>query len=431
MSLICQRDVEHGRHSGWWVQVGPSSKSVAPHKECVLIRISGEIDILEGVNDQATNAMTLHTGPGCSISSSNLGFDGSIQTSNCDVNAVNQDKNAGCSIKSSHKSSYGAGLNAAQGGVYATELTDDAISIYFFTRSQIPSDLASENPDPSTWGTPAAKFSGGCDIASTFNKLQFVFDTTFCGDWAGNAWPGSSCASSTKTSTCKAYVANNPQAFKNAYWTVNSLRVYQNKGDAVPSPSYSASGPSRSVAPPASIPSSSKILTNTPSATAVPTSTGGRYHHHTRYSFSKSQASDSPIPTPSPSDFAHSSAPVSAPVSTDSLLISSNIVPTPSSPTGSPGGVKKGGMATAFQWPKAKQRSGSPAAPEPTQNKENKAPTTMTTITAPPAPVATNEKGQVVKTLVETIYVTVAPSAAGSRRAKQVRRHMVQENARR
>jgi hypothetical protein len=148
-----------------------------------LITSSGEIDILEGVNDQEVNAMTLHTGPGCAIATTQDAFSGDVTTDDCDVNAADQDKNVGCSIKSTSKQSYGAGLNDNKGGVYATQWTDEAISVYFFPRGEIPEDALGDNPDPTAWGTPAAQFaSSSCDIASIFKQQQIVFDTTFCKD---------------------------------------------------------------------------------------------------------------------------------------------------------------------------------------------------------------------------------------------------------
>ncbi|KAL4802665.1 concanavalin A-like lectin/glucanase domain-containing protein [Aspergillus unguis] len=182
----------------------------------------GEIDIIENVNDATTNEMTLHTNEGCTIDSS--GFSGTLLTSNCDVNAAGQADNAGCGIQHTDSNSYGAGFNAAGGGVYATQWTDEAISIWFFPRSSIPGDISSGNPDPSAWGTPAARFAGSCDIPAHFSDMQIIFDITFCGDWAGNTWGSSSCSS---LGSCTDYVANNPGAFEEAYWDINSLRVYQ------------------------------------------------------------------------------------------------------------------------------------------------------------------------------------------------------------
>lgn len=168
--------------------------------------------------------MTLHTGPGCSISRNNEML-GNVSTDNCDVNAFGQSNNQGCQIKTDNDLTYGTGFNDNGGGVYATEITADFINIFFFPRGSIPWDISSASPDPSSWGTPMAVFKGDCDIASTFRKMQLVFTNTFCGDWAGNAWSSGSCAY--KANTCVDYVQYHPEAFEDAYWSVNSLRVYQ------------------------------------------------------------------------------------------------------------------------------------------------------------------------------------------------------------
>ena len=133
----------------------------------------GEIDIIEGVNSQTSNDMTLHTDDGCSISNTG-NFSGSIATSNCYVDAVGQSANAGCQITSGDSATYGTGFNSNGGGVYATEWTSDAISIWFFPRGSIPPDITSGSPDPSGWSAPQASFSGSCDIDEHFQNQQIV-----------------------------------------------------------------------------------------------------------------------------------------------------------------------------------------------------------------------------------------------------------------
>lgn len=219
----------------------------------------GEIDIIEGVNEQTSDAMTLHTGPGCSIDKT--GFTGSVATSNCDVNAPGQATNAGCTIDSASSASYGTGFNSAGGGVYATEWTSEGISIWFFPRGSIPADVTSGSPDPSTWGEPAASFSGsGCDINSHFGPQQIVFDITFCGDWAGKVWSTGSCAS--RASTCQAYVQNNPSAFKETYWQVNSLKVYQSNGNSTSGSSSSAAPSTATAGLPGTAPAPASVTGN-------------------------------------------------------------------------------------------------------------------------------------------------------------------------
>ncbi|KAI4795781.1 endo-1,3(4)-beta-glucanase [Aureobasidium sp. EXF-8846] len=186
----------------------------------------GEIDIIEGVNTQNHNAMTLHTADGCSIYN-NGNFTGNLYSDDCYVNAADQTNNLGCQISTNQYNTYGDGFNNVGGGVYAMEWTDEAISIWFFQRGAIPSNVLSSNPSPDyTWGKPLSQFTGCCDIPEFFSNNQIVFDVTFCGDWAGSVWSSDSTCSALSGS-CTDYVANNPQAFRNAYWSINSLRVFE------------------------------------------------------------------------------------------------------------------------------------------------------------------------------------------------------------
>ncbi|KAK3713238.1 hypothetical protein LTR37_008671 [Vermiconidia calcicola] len=268
----------------------------------------GEIDIIEGVNDQAMNKMTLHTGPGCSIGNNNA-FSGSLETTTCDVSG---ESNVGCQIEASGGATYGTSFNAAGGGVYAMDWTSKSIAIYFFPRGSIPSDVTGNSPNPSSWGQPVAHFSGGCDISSAFTNQQLVFDTTFCGDWAGKVW-GESCAAKTGK-TCEEWVANNPKEFKEAYWTINSLKVYQNGGgssEPEPSAAPSSYAPPNSV--PQSAPPSSAGQSSFQTVSVAPSSTGGW------------------LPLPTSSD-AVSSAPMSSYAPAPSNPAVSSYAPAPSSP---------------------------------------------------------------------------------------------------
>jgi len=222
--------------------------------------VGGEIDILEGVNDYDSNSITLHTSQGCMISNASTpnpnsgstdadasaSFSGTIATDNCDVQAANQDKNVGCSIhapksapspahigSSSTSSdllpSYGTPFNAARGGIYALDWTADAISVYFFPyNSPLYKTVSSaSSPDPRTWGAPIARFGADkCDLKQRFKDLRIIFNTTFCGDWAGQEW-GKSCKKKTGAPTCEAYVRDHPEAFAESFWEVRGLRWYQ------------------------------------------------------------------------------------------------------------------------------------------------------------------------------------------------------------
>ncbi|EGX94084.1 endo-1,3(4)-beta-glucanase, putative [Cordyceps militaris CM01] len=182
---------------------------------------SGEIDIIEGVNTQTKNSITLHTQNKCQMS----GFSALASTF-----VVSEECNTvtGCGQQTGDNQNYGDGFNAIGGGVYAMEWTDWRISIWYFPRSKIPNDIISGSPQPLTWGEPSGSFSSGqtCDIESAFRDHKIVFDTTFCGVWAGEVWASNSECSAHGPS-CKDYVAANPQDFAEAFWSINSLKVYK------------------------------------------------------------------------------------------------------------------------------------------------------------------------------------------------------------
>ncbi|QRW04897.1 glycoside hydrolase family 16 protein [Ceratobasidium sp. AG-Ba] len=186
---------------------------------------NGEVDIIEGVNNQSPNAATLHTTSGCTQPATR---DQTGTTTGTDCNwQVNG--NAGCGVKAPTTNSYGPAFNANGGGWYVMERTTTYIKVWFWPRNSatVPAVVKSgaSSIDTSTFGTPFASFvNSSCDIASHFGPENIVINLTFCGDWAGNAdvYRGSGCPS-----TCVDYVNNNPSAFKNAYWDIAALRVYQ------------------------------------------------------------------------------------------------------------------------------------------------------------------------------------------------------------
>ncbi|KAI8641534.1 concanavalin A-like lectin/glucanase domain-containing protein [Parasitella parasitica] len=208
-------DLEHmptgcGTWPAYWM-VGPSWPN------------SGEIDIIEGVNTQAQNQVTLHTSAGCTMRGVGRTQSSTVLTNNCDVNAPGQGSNAGCGVISPDKQTYGTGFNRNKGGVYATQWLNDGIFVWFFPRNSIPKDIASNTPNPNNWGSPLAAFPfvmSKCN-SNKFANLQIVINLTFCGDWAGSVYRTSGCPSD-----CNNYVGQTPGAFTEAYWRINSLKVY-------------------------------------------------------------------------------------------------------------------------------------------------------------------------------------------------------------
>ena len=212
MSRLFIADIAHmpGSDCGVW----PAFWTFGPNWPA-----SGEIDIIEGVNAQTTDSITLHTSSGCTMQSTGSLSSSVLSTGDCS-------SDTGCGFSTTNTQGYGAGFNAVGGGVYAMEWSSTGIDVYFFPRTSIPSDITAGSPDPSSWGTPVAGFGGsGCDIESHFMNHNIIFDTTFCGQWAGQVWNSGSCAS--LASTCEEYVSQNPSAFSDAYWVVNSVKVYE------------------------------------------------------------------------------------------------------------------------------------------------------------------------------------------------------------
>ncbi|KIJ45089.1 glycoside hydrolase family 16 protein [Sphaerobolus stellatus SS14] len=197
---------------------------------------NGEIDIMEGVNDLTVNQASIHTAPGCMISNSEAanGATGTlVGGSNC---ASAESNNGGCGQQATSLSNtYGPPFNSNGGGVYAMVWDDTGISVFFFPRNNIPVDITGLKPQPQNWGVPFARWpTTNCTTSQFFNVHSAIFDTTLCGDWAGNVWntaqsPGQeqSCAQRTGFQTCAQFVQNSGASFDQAYWEVNSVRLYQ------------------------------------------------------------------------------------------------------------------------------------------------------------------------------------------------------------
>jgi len=186
----------------------------------------GEIDIIEGVNLNTANQATLHTTPNCTQCVLPLQTGNSL-TYDCDASI---DNNAGCGVQFTQPNSYGRDFNANGGGYYIMQLSRDVgIRIWFKQREDIEINLWKRDGnerlcvDLATWGLPDAAFTWDqCDYDSHFNAQNFLFDLTFCGDWAGNVYSTSGCPGN-----CTDFVDNNPDQFVEAFWDIKSLRVYE------------------------------------------------------------------------------------------------------------------------------------------------------------------------------------------------------------
>jgi hypothetical protein len=178
----------------------------------------GEIDILEGVNDNNGNQMTLHTSPGCTVPTAKNNETGNPETGDCGAASGH----TGCGISDPDTWSYGNDFNNNQGGVWAMQWEDSGVYIWLWSRNYIPSDIKNNQPNPASWPAPRGRFTfnQGCTGSQYFYNHGIIIDNTFCGDWAGAVYPGGS-------SACVQFVQNNPSAFDDAYWVFNYIQVYQ------------------------------------------------------------------------------------------------------------------------------------------------------------------------------------------------------------
>lgn len=179
----------------------------------------GEIDVIEGVNNQSTNQYALHTSQGCTLPQSVKTTSQQLGTQCATING----DNTGCRFLDSDERSYGHQFNEAAGGVYAHLWNSDGIKIWFFSRGDIPADITAKQPNPTKWGDPAANWaSTSCNIDDHFYSHTLQLDTTLCGDWAGSAYASSGCPG-----TCAERVAD-PSNFLYAKWMLNYIAVYNN-----------------------------------------------------------------------------------------------------------------------------------------------------------------------------------------------------------
>jgi len=206
----------------------------------------GEIDIIEGVNQNTVNQATLHTIPNCMMPPDYLRQpqSGTTVSTNCDV-AANGNQGCGVSFSNNDTSgldqigpSYGTPFNQNGGGYYAMSKSQaTGIQVWFWPRDSpsVPPEICQGAPKgqavfPSAaWGEPVANFPmfpDYCDYYSHFNAQRIVFDLTFCGDWAGAVWPQPQSKCASLADTCVDFVNEFPSSFSEAYWTINSLRVY-------------------------------------------------------------------------------------------------------------------------------------------------------------------------------------------------------------
>ncbi|KAG8874589.1 hypothetical protein FRB98_008348 [Tulasnella sp. 332] len=188
----------------------------------------GEIDMIEGINNQGASSSVLHTGWNCAMNTSSMVQTGALGNLNC---TSSQGNNAGCIVQpQSSVPSFGPNFNAIGGGWYAIERTSSMINMWFWARndSSVPDEVrhagfasqTSKQINPANWTTPYANFeNSACDI-SQFKPQNIIINLTLCGDWAGSSYP------STCPKTCVQHVEEDASDFQDAAWNIASLTVW-------------------------------------------------------------------------------------------------------------------------------------------------------------------------------------------------------------
>jgi hypothetical protein len=71
----------------------------------------------------------------------------------------------------------GDAVNKAGGGIFAMELKSTWVKVWYIPRNQMPSDIASGQPNPNNWPKLMAMYDtvyGGCLIPTLFKKQTTV-----------------------------------------------------------------------------------------------------------------------------------------------------------------------------------------------------------------------------------------------------------------
>ncbi|KAH9025989.1 hypothetical protein EDB85DRAFT_2149444 [Lactarius pseudohatsudake] len=221
--------------------------------------LGGIIDIIEGQNmphvpsppallwesmrnaNGAREQATLHTAPNCTMPPDELRQPQTGETSFTDCNTA-ANHNAGCGVIFSDTvpppctscTSYGAPFNRAGGGYFVTYRGRDSVKVWFYPRHGYVPEVFRDGaprgvpvyPDIFFGATRQRTSPSPPTFVTTSSTLlrtgSFLAQLFASGDWAGSLWPTSGCGEG----TCNDFVNNNPSAFAEAYWEINSLRVY-------------------------------------------------------------------------------------------------------------------------------------------------------------------------------------------------------------
>ncbi|KAI5117699.1 hypothetical protein M0805_007768 [Coniferiporia weirii] len=196
---------------------------------------NGEIDIIEGVNLQTQNSISLHSLNGCrhpNASVSNTLETGTLISTDC----FNQtDYNQGCIVQVPG-ASYGAPFAQSGGGVYALNWNASGLYMWFFPRGTVPADLPTDAPNPDGWGLPTAAYpTTDCDASTFISPQSLILDITVCGNFAGTP---SVFKQTCGTGLCSDLVPD-PTNYDNAYFEIAYMKVFEQTNGTVTPPNTS------------------------------------------------------------------------------------------------------------------------------------------------------------------------------------------------
>ncbi|KAJ3848272.1 concanavalin A-like lectin/glucanase domain-containing protein [Lentinula lateritia] len=182
---------------------------------------SGEIDIIEAINNLDSNQYALHTTSGCFLGTNSI-QSGSILQTNCSTGA-------GCVVQEKKPNSFGSGFAQAGGGVFATQLDVSGIYMWFWPRGSLPASISQANSSATMnltdWGTPTAAYlSNACNITQYFQPQQLIIDITLCGVWAGvpSIYNSTGCSGQCIDNV----IGTGNPIYNNAYWDIAYIRTY-------------------------------------------------------------------------------------------------------------------------------------------------------------------------------------------------------------
>lgn len=203
-----------GTWPAWWL-LGPDWPN------------NGEIDIIENVDLQNYDQSTLHTSLGCDFNKmpnkTNINETGTMVSYNC---------TQGCSVVLNNQpNTFGIDFNNNGGGIYACEVNNKTgIHLWFWDHENVPNSIINgdSNIDTNTFGIPYANWPFGDWCPSIhFRQLSIIFDLYYCG-WAGDSYIWEpQCSKIANNQSCEDFVMNNPSYFKDAYWLINYVKVFQ------------------------------------------------------------------------------------------------------------------------------------------------------------------------------------------------------------